>query len=144
MEQLVQAMRVTLAEAFALYLKGQFCHWNVEGSDFKQYHDLFGEFYEEVYGSVDKLAEEIRALDAYAPGSMERFVELSKIKGETTIRDNIEMAKVLLKDNETFIQTLTSTYALAEKEQELGLANFLQDRIDAHRKHRWMLKASTK
>ena len=144
MEQLVQAMRVVLAESFALYLKGQYFHWNVEGADFKQYHDLFGDFYEAVYEGIDPMAEEIRALDAYAPGSLERYLELSKIKGETIIPNNIEMARRLIEDNEVVLASLASAYKLAEQEQQLGLSNFLQDRIDVHRKQRWMLTASTK
>lgn len=144
MDQLVQSMKVVLANTFALYLRGHYYHWNVEGSDFRQYHLLFGDFYEEVYGAVDKTAEEIRALDAYAPGSLKRFLELSQIEGDESIPSNTEMARRLMVENEKMIQSLVAAYKLAEQDEQLGLANFLQDRIDAHRKHRWMLKASTK
>ena len=81
MEELVGQMKGLLASTFALYLKAHYFHWNVEGPDFAQYHEFFGNFYESVYGNVDKIAEEIRALDAYAPGSLGRFQELTGIKG---------------------------------------------------------------
>ena len=141
---LIDSMKELLADTFNLYLKAHYYHWNVEGPDFKQYHDFFGDFYEEVYGSVDKIAEEIRALDAYAPGSFERYLELSNIKGEEMIIPAKEMLSRLDKDNNTYIMTLEKTYKFADLENELGLANFIQDRIDAHKKHKWMFKAFLK
>lgn len=137
-------LKELLADTFSLYLKAHYYHWNVEGPDFKQYHDFFGEFYEEVYGSVDKIAEEIRALGAYAPGSFQRYLELSNIKGEIDIIPPREMVMRLLADNNTYLATLKETYMSADAEGHLGLANFIQDRMDAHNKHKWMLTAFSK
>jgi len=71
MDELVQAMKKSLADTFAFYLKAQGFHWNVEGPNFPQYHALFDTIYNEVYGSIDQFAEEIRSLDAYAQGVTE-------------------------------------------------------------------------
>lgn len=142
--KLVDSMKIALAETFAFYLKAHYYHWNVEGSDFYQLHNFFGDLYEEVYGAVDKFAEEIRALNAYAPGSFKRFSELSTIKDEERIIDAKEMLSQLLNDNTTYIDTLTQTFKLAEEEKQIGLSNFIQDRIDQHKKHAWMLKSFLK
>lgn len=144
MEQLVQLMKTSLATSFAYYLKAQYYHWNVEGPDFKQYHDLFGEIYEEVYGSIDAFAEEIRALDAYAPGSFSRFGELSQIADENTIPDNLTMAKRLLDDTNNIINLLSATFEKSEEFRQYGLSDFIAGRIDAFKKHAWMLRASVK
>ena len=72
MEELINKMKVVLASSFAFYLKAHNFHWNVEGVNFPQYHEFFGNLYEEVHSAIDKIAEEIRALDAYAPGSLKR------------------------------------------------------------------------
>lgn len=141
---LVDSLKKVLAEAFSLYLKAHYYHWNVEGPDFKQMHDFFGDFYEEVYGSIDKIAEQIRALDAYTPGSFERFIELSNIQGEDRIISSRDMISQLLVDNKTYMYSLTIAYDLAEKDRQLGLANFIQDRLDQHKKHEWMLKSFLK
>ena len=77
METLIEMMRKVLADTFAMYLKAHNYHWNVEGSNFPQYHDFFGNLYQELHGAVDPIAEEIRALDAYVPGSLSRFLELT-------------------------------------------------------------------
>jgi len=141
MDELVQLMKKTLAESFALYLKAHYFHWNVEGPDFQQFHDFFGNFYEEVYGAIDPMAEQIRALDAYAPGSLERFGELSGITGENTVPSPLMMVSILRADNDTLRNTLKQTRDLADSMGLNGLVNFLEDRMDQHAKHAWMLRS---
>ena len=141
---LVDAVKVVLANNFALYLKAHYYHWNVEGPDFAQFHGFFEDLYTEIYSSIDHFAEEIRALDAYAPGSFERYIELSQIKGEEKLLTVVEMLKQLQTDNQTMIASLQSTYKLAEASVELGLSNFIQDRIDQHKKHAWMIRSFLK
>lgn len=144
MEKLIEDSKKLFASNYAFYLKAQYYHWNVEGPDFPQYHEFFGNIYEEVGSSIDKLAEHIRALDAYVPGSFERLVTLSDIKGDDTIPAGLAMAERLLQDNEAFLKMLIDVYKQAEEVDRLGFSNFLQDRIEAHRKHSWMLRATTK
>jgi starvation-inducible DNA-binding protein len=144
MNELIESMKVVLATTFSFYLKSQYFHWNVEGPNFPQYHKFFGDIYEEVHDSIDDIAEHIRALDAYSPGSLDRFKELSVIKDETSIPSCMDMCKRLYDDNKKVMIVLTKAYELAEKQKELGLANYIQDRIDIHKKHQWMLKSSIK
>ena len=144
MEDLHKAAKIGFASSFSFYLKAHNFHWNVEGSDFLEYHDLFGKIYEEVYGSIDDYAEKIRALGAYVPASYSRFNMLSQIDDETHILAKEQMLAELLQDNEKIINILKLVYDLAEKYQEHGFSNFLADRMDAHRKHGWMLTASQK
>lgn len=141
---LIDSLKKVLAENFALYLKAQYYHWNVEGPDFYQLHEFFGELYGEIYSSIDKFAEEIRALNSYAPGSLKRFMELSSIEDEERILSANEMLSQLLNDNNTYINTLSLAFQMSEKEKEIGLSNFIQDRIDQHKKHGWMLKSFLK
>ena len=142
MEQLVDAMKKVLADTFALYLKAHYFHWNVTGPNFPQYHEFFQNIYTEVYGAVDPIAEEIRALNGYAPGSFERYKQLASIKDQTDIPAANEMIRILMMDNMTVQQTLMDAYKLADQYNEIGLSNFLQDRYDAHKKHGWMLRAT--
>ena len=144
MEELINRMKVVLATSYAFQLKAHNYHWNVEGINFPQYHSFFGNLYEEVHDAVDSIAEHIRALDGYAPGSFERFKQLSSITDETTIPSGQMMCQRLLNDNDKVIQDLTFAYTEAERAKQLGLANFLQDRIDIHQKHQWMLRSIVK
>ena len=141
---LIDSIKMVLANNFALYLKSHYFHWTVEGPDFAQFHDFFENIYTEIYSSIDHFAEEIRALDAYAPGSFERYVELSQIKGEERLLTSLEMLRQLQVDNQTMIASLQQAYKLAEASVELGLSNFIQDRIDQHKKHAWMIRSFLK
>lgn len=144
MEELILQAKVVLANQFAFYLKAQSFHWNVEGTDFKEYHDLFGDIYEEVYESVDVLAEEVRAMDAYAPGSLGRFIQLSQVQDENAILPAREMAVRLLADMDIIQRNLKMAYDLAEKVGLHGYSNLMAERQDAFAKHAWMLRASLK
>lgn len=144
MEELQKALKVAFASEFSFYLKAHFFHWNVEGPFFSQLHDLFGKIYEEVYGSIDDFAENIRKAGAYTPGSFERLSMLSQVNDETDIPKPTDMLNELLADSEKMIKLLKMVFEVSEKYNEPGLSDFLAGRIDAHQKHSWMLRASLK
>jgi len=144
METLIEIMRKALADAYAFQLKVNNYHWNVTGSNFPQYHDFLGKLYQEVFASTDNIAEQIRALDAYAPGSFTRFIELTDIEDEVNVPDSNEMITRLVSDNEKILATLNIAFKLANEFDKQGLVNFLADRIDVHNKHAWMLRSIIK
>jgi len=144
METLVEMMKKVLADTFAMYLKSHNYHWNVEGSNFPQYHDFFGNLYQELHGAVDPIAEQIRALDAYAPGSFSRFMELTDIQDEMNVPLGTDMARKLMMDNQMVLNTLNMALKLAEQFDQQGLMDFLAGRIDTHNKHAWMLRSISK
>lgn len=144
MEELQRAAKIAFASEFAFYLKAHFFHWNVEGINFRELHDLFGTIYEEVYGSIDDFAEKIRSLGAYAPGSNSRFNMLSQIEDETQVLPAEQMVQTLLEDSNNMVVVLKRVYDIAEREGEHGFSNFLAERMDAHRKHSWQLRATAK
>lgn len=142
---LVDDLKTLLATEYAFVVKAQNFHWNVEGPDFGQLHDFFGNLYEEVYGnSIDQTAEFIRILGNYTPGSFERFYEMSLIQGQTKIPRARLMIEELSNDNDTMISLLNQTFTSAEEENQQGIADFIAGRIDAHGKHGWMLRSYLK
>ena len=144
MADLIQQMKVVLASNFAMYLKAQNFHWNVEGPNFSEYHKLFGDIYEDIWGSVDEVAERIRTLDQYAPGSMSRFAQLSVVDDQINIPNARSMIQELLSDNVKVIAELNKAFNLATKAGKEGLADYFAGRIDVHEKHGWMLRATLK
>jgi starvation-inducible DNA-binding protein len=141
---LADKMKVVLATSFAFYLKTHNYHWNVEGENFSEYHTYLGTLYEEVWGAVDLIAEQIRTLDEYAPGSLGRFYQLSTISDESNIPTPINMMRKLVDDNKKVLDSLMEAHAEAEKQGKRGIVNFLEGRIDIHEKHGWMLRSYTK
>jgi starvation-inducible DNA-binding protein len=144
MDQLQQLAKIAFASTYSFALKAQNFHWNVEGSDFFEYHALFEKIYGEVYGVVDDFAENIRKLKTYTPASLSRFNMLTQVKDETEIIPLDSMVQELLMDNEKMIIILKKTYDAAEAAGKHGFSNFLAERMDAHEKHGWMLRASSK
>lgn len=144
MDELIKAMKTAFASEFAFYLKAHNFHWNVEGINFQQFHCLFGAIYEEVYGSIDLFAENIRKLGAYAPGSFARFSMLSTVNDELMVPNALDMVKELLDDSELMIGIMKNVFDLSTELGEDGLANFAAERMDAHQKHSWMLRSTLK
>lgn len=144
MEELVKTIKVTFASEYAYMLKAQYFHWNVEGPNFPQYHELLGTIYEEVQDSIDAFAENIRKLGSYTPGSFERFSMLSRVEDETNLMPAESMIAELLSDSEQICEMLKVVFVLSEEAGEYGLSDFIAGRQDAHRKHAWMLKSILK
>ncbi len=144
MESLHKALKIAFASEYAFYLKAHYFHWNVEGPNFPQYHELFGNIYEEVYGSIDTFAEEIRATGTYTPGSFTRFSILSQIDDETQVLPAEAMLVELLQDSERMEEMFRIVFRAAEELGKHGLSDFLASRQDAHAKHSWMLRATLK
>ena len=140
---LVDSAKVAFANTFSFYLKAHYYHWNVEGNMFPMLHEFFEKIYSEVYGSVDTFAEFIRSLDSYVPGTLPRINELTHIDQSDVIPAQAEMVKNLLVENAKVIASLMDAFKIAEADgTQPGFSNFLQDRLGAHKKHEWMLKAT--
>jgi len=141
---LVDQLKIVQADAFTYYLKAHFYHWNIEGSNFPQYHDFLNNLYNDVFLSVDTFAELIRSLNAYAPGTLTKFKSLTTIEESDVIPDAMTMMKNLYEQNNMMLVSLLKAYKIADEEDEIGCANFLQDRIQQHEKHSWMLRSIIK
>lgn len=143
-QKMIDTAKVVMADTFKFYLLAHNYHWNVEGPDFSQYHQLFSGIYNEAWTALDTIAEEIRAMGAYVPGSCGRFNELSDIEDEREVPDAKTMILRLYQQNQLLLANLMPAYHAAEEAMNHGFSNLLAERMSAHKKHGWMLKASLK
>jgi starvation-inducible DNA-binding protein len=141
-ELMIDSAKVVLADTFKFYLRAHNYHWNVEGPDFSQYHELFAKIYEEVYASLDGIAEEIRAMGSHVPGSVGRFSELSTLNDEREQPDAATMLYRLLEDNSSVLNSIIKAYKAAEAAGNYGFSDLMAQRQSAHAKHGWMLRAT--
>ena len=142
---LSDTLKTLLATSYGFAIKAQNFHWNVEGPDFPQYHEFFGEIYQEVFdNAIDQTAEYIRTLGSYTPGSFTRLHELCQIEDQLKIPRAELMFAELEQDNQKLLDMLKQAFHIAEESDEQGIANFIAERIDAHAKHGWMLRATLK
>src|SRR5688572_18553791 len=97
-DDVVSALKALLASSYTLYLKTHNYHWNVTGPMFTTLHTMFEVQYTELALAVDEIAERIRALDAYAPGSYSEFTKLSAVKEEAGHPVATQMIQALIAD----------------------------------------------
>lgn len=145
MNELQAALTIALANTYVMSFKAQSYHWNVEGMLFPMFHEYFGELYNELYGSVDDLAERVRTIDGYAPISLMallRYATVREDQGKPVSAG--EMVSNLLAACEETHASLNKAFSLAEADNNQGLMDLLAARLDAHAKHHWMLSSILK
>ena len=140
---LIDTLKDLLASAYVLYHTAHGFHWNMKGPDFYEYHKLFLEIYEDIYESVDPIAENIVKLGGDAPFAMGQLVTSSKVKETNEAPKELkELVQKFQEMNGEFIPQLKSSFIIANDSNEQGIANFIAERIDQHQKWNWFLKAS--
>jgi starvation-inducible DNA-binding protein len=130
-----------LADTYTLYLKTHNFHWNVTGPMFNTLHLMFEAQYNELALAVDLIAERIRALGFFSPGSYSEFTKLSSIKEEPSIPAAEEMIKLLVEGNEAVVKTARSIFPIAERASDESTCDLLTQRMQTHEKTAWMLRS---
>lgn len=128
----------------SMWFSTKAAHWNVEGSDFPQLHELFDNIAEDVYGSIDPTAENLRKIEEFTPYTLS---DLIKVKMCGDIRKSASPKTLLtsLYDiNEEIITCISEAFQAAVAEDEQGIANFLSERDDMHKKWAWQLRVTLK
>lgn len=140
-QAIAEGLSHVLADTYSLYLKTHYFHWNVTGSLFNSLHTMFEQQYTELATAVDELAERIRALGVFAPGSYSQFAELSSIPETREVPSAEEMVRLLVEGNEAVAKTARSVFPAAEKGNDEATADLLTDRLRVHEKTAWMLRS---
>lgn len=131
----------TLADSYTLYLMTHNFHWNVTGPLFNTLHAMFMTQYTEEWNALDDIAERIRALGHYAPGTYREYAQLSSIAEPTNIPDALEMVRLLVKGNEAVAKTARAAFEKADAANDQPTADLLTQRLDVHEKNAWMLRS---
>ncbi len=130
-----------LADTYTLYLKTHYCHWNVTGPMFQTLHLMFETQYNELALAVDLIAERIRALGVFAPGTYQEFGRLTSISEATEVPNAQEMIRQLLDGQEITVRTARALFPLVNKANDEASADLLTQRIQTHEKTAWMLRS---
>jgi starvation-inducible DNA-binding protein len=141
---LVENLKVLLSSTQVFAIKTQQFHWCVEGTNFPQYHEFFNTLYEDVNATIDPIAEYVRVLGAYTPGSLSRYAELSIIQDQTKIPRAQLMFAESLQDCETMIQLVVEIFDIATGEHQQGIANYMAELQDLYGKKAWFIRSILK
>jgi len=140
-KEIVSALEHVLADTYTLYLKTHNFHWNVTGPKFNDLHAMFMGQYTEMWNAVDLIAERIRSLGAFAPGSYKDFARLSKIEEAGDVPKDMEMVAQLVTGHETVIRTARAALTPAEAANDQSTLDLLTQRLQVHEKTAWMLRS---
>ena len=138
-QDLAEKLSYILGSSVALKYLAQGYHWNVRGPEFYQFHEFFGDIYEDIDSSIDPLAENIRKLGFDAPFTLEDFIALSCVDVKQTNSDPIAMSSVLYVNLLSVHEKYLYAFDLANSLNKQGIADFLAGRIDQNEKWAWQL-----
>ena len=141
---LVENLKVLLASTQVFAIKTQQFHWNIEGSNFPQYHEFYDTMYNDISNTIDRIAEYIRILGHYTPGSLTRYSELSIIKDQTKIPRAELMFVETLQDCETLSKLVIEMFDEAANERQQGISNFMAELQDLYCKKAWFIRSILK
>ena len=141
---IAQGLSRLLADTYVLYLKTHNFHWNVEGPMFQTLHQMFMEQYTEAWNAIDLVAERIRSLGHYAPGTYAEYLKLARVK-ETPGQPRAEqMVRLLIEGQEAVVKTAREVLPVAEKADDQPTLDLLTQRMQVHEKNAWMLRSLLK
>lgn len=138
---IAHGLSVLLADTYTLYLKTHNYHWNVTGPMFQTLHTLFETQYNELALAVDEIAERIRALGEFAPGSYKEYAKLTSVKEADGIPSAEDMIKDLVKGQEAIAKTARSIVPVADHAADEVTLDLLTQRMTVHEKTAWMLRS---
>jgi len=133
-----------LADTYVLYLKTHSFHWNVEGPMFQTLHLMFMGQYTETWNAIDPIAERIRSLGHYAPGSYKQYVKLASVKETDGVPRAERMIAELIEGQEAVARTARAVLPLADAANDQPTLDLLTQRLDIHEKNAWMLRSLLK
>ena len=141
---IVQALSRLLADTYVLYLKTHSFHWNVEGPMFQTLHQMFMEQYTETWNAIDLIAERIRSLGEYAPGTYREYARLTRIKETEGVPRAEEMVRLLVEGQEAVVRTAREALSVADEANDQPTLDLLTQRMQVHEKNAWMLRSLLK
>jgi starvation-inducible DNA-binding protein len=141
-KEIAKGLSGFLADSFTLYLITHNFHWNVTGAQFNSLHALFMAQYTEQWNALDTIAERIRSLGHFSPGTYQEFMALTSIKEVTSPPDSNTMLKLLVKAQEAAAKTAKQVFETADQANDQPTADLLTQRLEVHEKNAWMLRSS--
>lgn len=134
-----QALNGLVADAFVLYLKTKNFHWHVSGPNFRDYHKLLDEQAEDIFESIDPLAERIRKLGAKTLRSFDEILRLKSQENTDDFAPPSEMIRELLEDNRAMAEAMRRAHKICDEAEDVASASLLENYIDATEKRIWFL-----
>jgi starvation-inducible DNA-binding protein len=134
------ALKIILANSYAIYLKTKNFHWHVSGPYFRDYHLLLDEQAAEILAVTDSIAERARKTGNTTIRS------IGDIARHQTIKDNDaefvtpqDMLSELRADNLHMVESFRRAKAVADKAMDNATSGLIDAWTDEAERRAWFL-----
>ena len=144
-DKIVTALNGLVADAFALYVKTKNFHWHLSGPHFRDYHVMLDEQADQIFATIDPLAERVRKIGGTTLRSIGHISKLQSLKDSDAVRvPPLDMVKELLSDNKLVAKSMREAHALCDDNEDVATASLLEVYIDETERRMWFLFESSR
>ncbi|PSB13802.1 DNA starvation/stationary phase protection protein [filamentous cyanobacterium CCP2] len=136
----ISALNRQQANALVAYLNYKKYHWSTYGPLFRDLHLLFEEQGNEVFATLDELAERSLMMDGTPVADPADYLPTASVEsssGKLTVKQMIEEA---IATHERIIDEMHKDTEVADEAGDIGTADLFTRIVQTHQKHRWFLK----
>ncbi len=136
----VTALNGLLADAFALYLKTKNFHWHVSGPHFRDYHVMLDEQADQIYASIDPLAERVRKIGGRTLLSIGQIGKLQSLDdNDQPFVAPLDMLRELMEDNKKVAHAMREAHGVCDDNDDVATASLLEIYLDETERRVWFL-----
>lgn len=144
-EKVAESLNRLVADSFALYIKTKNYHWHVSGRHFRDYHLLLDEQADQIFATIDPLAERVRKLGATTIRSVAHIAQLQRVKdNDEDFVAPKDMLLDLIEENRKMTENMRAAHEIADKAEDVATASILEVFIDETERRIWFLFETTR
>ncbi len=144
-EKVVESLNKLVADAFALYIKTKNYQWHVSGRHFRYYHLLLDEQADQIFATIDPLAERVRKIAGNTIRSVAHVAQLQRVKdNDEDFVAPKDMLTDLMNENKKMAQNMRDAHEIAEDAKDVATASLLEVYIDETERRTWFLFETTR
>jgi len=139
------ALRILLADMFALYVKTKNYHWHMSGPHFRDYHLLLDEQADQIFATTDDIAERARKIGGTTIHSVGHISRLQRIlDNDADFVTPMDMLAELRDDNKQLTANMRETHDLTDERGDVATTSLLENWIDEAERRTWFLYEATR
>jgi starvation-inducible DNA-binding protein len=133
-------LNALLADVFALYVKTKNFHWHMSGPYFRDYHLLLDEQSDQIFATIDPIAERVRKVGGTTLRSTGPITRLQRLSdNDADFVTPADMLAELREDNARLASFMRETHALCDNYHDVATASVLETWIDEAERRVWFL-----
>ncbi len=138
--EISRALRLLLADVFALYVKTKNFHWHMTGRSFRDLHLLLDEHSDGIFAMTDAVAERARKIGGSTIRSIGDISRHQRLKDNN--QEDLTPKSMLLElqaDNLQLTGFLRSTHEICERHNDVATASLIETWIGETERRTWFL-----